>query len=570
MNDFRDSKGFKTLTNNKGSALIIALAIMTILLLIGGAGLLRSNQETQISGNGVLVKKAFYAAEAGTEYGLSNLRGLLQNTLYPTINIPAPTMAGFVIEPADFTVVKLNPTPVQMDINQGTYRGLQAFLTRYEIKSKARVDNSKTNASVGLLVDDQLIPIFQFGIFYYNDLEMIPGARMDYSGGRIHSNHDIYLQANGTTFNINAPITTAGNIINGQKDGTARSTGTVQIMDGKSPPAYQTLNIDSRTADWANLAINRWDYQVQTKDHDIFPITLPLPSSSTTIDIVKRGQAGDPSLLRESRLYWKAGLRILDGVAYDKNGNVVDLRYSDGTQMVNPLSSRTMYDYREGKTMQLTEVDIAALTDPRCPGLAKINDPPSGGDPGIFYISKTPSVNPAEINAVRLVNGSVIPASGLTVATDNPLYIKGNYNTANSPAAVAADAVTVLSNNWNSSSDSTYSYENNLSHRVANNSMVNAALLTGNRESASGGQYSGGIENFIRFLENWTGKAFTYKGSLVCLWQSEQVTGNWRYGSPVYTAPNRVWSYGIDPAHLPPGTPRVRYMQRIQWYQTLN
>ncbi len=569
MNDFRDSKGFKTLNNNKGSALIIALAVMTILLLIGGAGLLMSNQETQISGNGVLVKKAFYAAEAGTEYGLSNLRGLLQNTLYPTINIPAPTMAGYAIE--DFSVVKLNATPVQMDINQGTYRGLQAFLTRYEIKTKARVNNSNTNASVGLLVDDQLIPIFQFGIFYYNDLEMIPGARMDYSGGRIHSNHDIYLQANGTTFNINAPITTAGDIINGQKDGTARSTGTVQIMDGKNPPAYQTLNIDSRTADWANLAINRWDYQVQTKDHDIFPITLPLPSSSNTIDIIKRGQASDPSLLRESRLYWKAGLRILDGVAYDKNGNVVNLSYNDSGVIKNPISTHTMYDQREGKTMQVTQVDVDILTNPLYPWLAKINDPPSGGDPGIFYISETPSVNPAEINAVRLVNGSVIPATGLTVATDNPLYIQGDYNNpANRPAAVAADAVTVLSKSWNSTSDSTSSFENNLSHRVAAATTVNAALLTGNRESASGGQYSGGIENFIRFLENWTGKPFTYKGSLVCLWQSEQVTGNWRYGSPVYTAPNRVWSYGIDPAHLPPGTPRVRYMQRIQWYQTLN
>ena len=67
---------------------------------------------------------------------------------------------------------------------------------------------------------------------------------------------------------------------------------------------------------------------------------------------------------------------------------------------------------------------------------------------------------------MRLVNGSQLPADypGLTVSTPQPVYIWKNYNvmrqgvsatpgstsTANTyPAAVLADAVTILSTNWN-------------------------------------------------------------------------------------------------------------------------
>ncbi len=68
--------------------------------------------------------------------------------------------------------------------------------------------------------------------------------------------------------------------------------------------------------------------------------------------------------------------------------------------------------------------------------------------------------------ALKLVRGGIgidgsgvtsMPANGLTVASENPVYVQGNYNASNNPvgvteshvpAAVIADAVTILSNNW--------------------------------------------------------------------------------------------------------------------------
>ena len=50
--------------------------------------------------------------------------------------------------------------------------------------------------------------------------------------------------------------------------------------------------------------------------------------------------------------------------------------------------------------------------------------------------------------------------------------------------------------------------------------------------------------------------------------QSEIATGEWRYGNPVYTAPNRDWRFDadyLDPANQPPGIPPVYTIERIRF-----
>ena len=69
------------------------------------------------------------------------------------------------------------------------------------------------------------------------------------------------------------------------------------------------------------------------------------------------------------------------------------------------------------------------------------------------------------------------------------------------------------------------------------------------------GSYSGGAENFPRFLEAWDNVYFTYYGSMVELYKSQQAIGEWSYGGNVYGAPNRQWyfdnNFKIKP---PPGS----------------
>jgi hypothetical protein len=139
----------------------------------------------------------------------------------------------------------------------------------------------------------------------------------------------------------------------------------------------------------------------------------------------------------------------------------------------------------------------------------------------------------------------------------------GTSNTsATLPASLAADAVTVLSDNW-SDANSTAA----VGSRVAAATTVNAALLTGAVDTTLG-NYSGGMENFPRFLESWgLANVFTYNGSMIKMFPSLYATNVWGQAN-VYDPPARNWAYDAnfnDPTQLPPKTPSVQQVIRTQW-----
>ncbi len=183
--------------------------------------------------------------------------------------------------------------------------------------------------------------------------------------------------------------------------------------------------------------------------------------------------------------------------------------------------------------------------------------------------------------AVKIINGSTIPNpaassnEGFTFATNGPVYLVGNYNSDGSsstgsstatdgsseaPAAIVSDTITVLSQNWEDNNYSTKSTEDE-QNRVAEFTEVSAAFLTGLAPTRSSTEKSGGAHNFPRFLEDWGGVEFRYRGSLVALFESEV---NWRprysnYGT-WYTPPIRNWGFNdmFNAGRYPPGSPVVR------------
>ncbi|MBI3637091.1 MAG: hypothetical protein HY216_12920 [Candidatus Rokubacteria bacterium] len=180
---------------------------------------------------------------------------------------------------------------------------------------------------------------------------------------------------------------------------------------------------------------------------------------------------------------------------------------------------------------------------------------------------------------MRLINGAQLPNQGLTVASQNPVYIRGDYNTKDTdgntrtdttpvakqiPAGVLADAVTVLSNNWVTNNSDTKG-DQITSKRVATDTTVNAAFATGPSKESVSGQGNGQLENLIRFLEDWSGgKYLHYKGSLVALWHSQQATGPWN--GTYYSPPRRDWAYDtLFDTSPPPGTPSGVLTQRGPW-----
>jgi hypothetical protein len=94
---------------------------------------------------------------------------------------------------------------------------------------------------------------------------------------------------------------------------------------------------------------------------------------------------------------------------------------------------------------------------------------------------------------------------------------------------------------------------------------VNAAIVSGIVPSANN-YYSGGAENFPRFLENWSGKSLTYYGSMVELYQSRQSIGRWGSAN-VYNPPNRQWFFDTNfQVNTPPGTLTVYSYTKGRWF----
>jgi len=191
---------------------------------------------------------------------------------------------------------------------------------------------------------------------------------------------------------------------------------------------------------------------------------------------------------------------------------------------------------------------------------------------------------------VRPDNGQ----GGFTIASENPVYVQGDYNTSsldpfwannannNTPhaaAAIIADSVTILSNQWSDV-----------------NSLYNSSILAGRptgadgyyRMAVAGGKNipfpvpanwgnnqdtgtDGGLHNFLRYLEKWN-NAVWYQGSLVNMYYSEYDTGVFKCCTTVYGAPAGGRKYYFDtlflnPANLPPATPTFQDVNNLSYRQ---
>lgn len=112
----------------------------------------------------------------------------------------------------------------------------------------------------------------------------------------------------------------------------------------------------------------------------------------------------------------------------------------------------------------------------------------------------------------------------------------------------------------------------------AKTTSVNAAFLSFTKRSFGNlginrggvyvGSYSGGLNNYMRLLEDWSGQTLNYSGSMVSLGSPLEFHGNFRSGGnseSYFNAPNRNFNYDTDFnsfPKLPPLTPSVVYLQQ--------
>ncbi len=213
-----------------------------------------------------------------------------------------------------------------------------------------------------------------------------------------------------------------------------------------------------------------------------------------------------------------------------------------------------------------------------------------GMSAGVSYLPVKPAASACTQNAANPTG-----CGGFTVVSENPVYVYGNYNsdgsdpfwgtannanpsqTTHSAAAIIADSVTLLSNQW-SDVNSLLNSTSPGSRKATAPAYYRAAIAGGKNipfpQPTWGGVSQdfgtdGGLHNFLRYLEQW-GTTLNYDGSLVSMYYSEYNTGVFKCCTTVYSPPTRKYYFDVlflNPANLPPATPMFQDVVNLSYHQ---
>jgi type II secretory pathway pseudopilin PulG len=225
-------------------------------------------------------------------------------------------------------------------------------------------------------------------------------------------------------------------------------------------------------------------------------------------------------------------------------------------------------------------------------------------------------------HVLRLVDGGMSAAAvsylphppagqtgdGFTVASEEPVYVWGDYNsgptdpywpsgnvttTPHSAASIIADSVTLLSNppsgatlptsNTGWTDVESFEYPGQSAARPGNTSHYRMAIAAGKSVPFPEPGWAkaiplqdfgtdGGMHNFLRYLEarGANGAQVNYTGSLISMFYSQYNTGIFKCCNVVYGAPQRNYFFDtqfLNPNNLPPGTPMFQDVVSLSYHQ---
>lgn len=579
-----------------GNVLLITLIVISLISAFVGVTLNSTMTTAKITDHSRQYASIQAAAEGALEYAygvwktrLQNSNGYLTNS-GSNMTVTGPTFSGLAytsgststplaIDPVDeYGAPVSSPTAVLLDVPGHT--GWRGKSYNYVARAKvwATVGGIPVGVGVKRLFQYTAVPLFQSMYFFQNDIVFYRPAKM-IVGGLVHTNADAYLSGqSGTPLTFSGNVSYVGNY-SSTVDPPYASTWSGYVANAKVSPIYNNGGYSSQVSKVSAIeplgkAITQ---AIDTTDSN--------PNNDSLHELIEPPKSGytDPPEFASRRLFNKAGMVI------NISGSTVSVTAQNGTTLTSAQTTAiknavtkkksALYDQREGTNVDVTSVDVGALKTTLDAGVSGFNN--------VLYIYDTTAQNSSAPNpkAIRLQNGGQLPSSGLTVASQNPVYVQGDYNTGTTtnpavvpsnvgnssntasptasgytrkPSAIAADAVMFLSNSWSDSNSS-----NSLSSRVATDTTYNTAILTGEVPSGYTPQsgdphagaaqygYSGGANNFPRFLENWGSQYCTYYGSMVQLFTSKTFTGEWDTGN-IYSPPLRCWNFDTNFNTTPP------------------
>ena len=405
---------------------------------------------------------------------------------------------------------------------------------------------------------------WRYAMYYVDDLEFQPTSALTITGP-IQTNSSLYV---GTSnFTATDRVGYGGDYVNGYSPNDTSHNGSVTTPNfpANMPPAQMSPYLPFG-----------WNVDLSASDTN--------PNNDSYHDIIEVPNNSYSDALSNIRMYNQADYRVMidssnNITITDYNGaNVTGSKYNAIANAIT--TNQAIQDNREGTYVRLATLDVTALSAKVTDGTLVVNN---NANTGLVIYIKDTTTNGTGVSskiggtgttvttterAIRLKNGGTLPSTGLTIVSENPVYIQGDFNTGSGAppsdsgtftdpdasgytrklAAIYADAINVLSGAWNDL-NSTLS----ISSRVATSTTVNAALITGEVPSGSG-KYSGGGEGFVRFLEDWqkNNQTFTYYGSMIELFNSQTATGSYSSSASIFKQPGLHWYYDTNFQTTPP------------------
>ncbi|MCB1023132.1 MAG: hypothetical protein KDB79_01995, partial [Acidobacteria bacterium] len=229
-----------TMKEQRGAAIVIALLIMILLMGFVALAVSRTTNETVASANDASETRAFEAAQASLEIVTHNFDKIFDGKLNPSTaditRVKGQTPDGFDNE-YDFTQdIRKTKDDESIVVTGEQFQGLNALRSEWEINSTATDKYNGVQVELKRKFFNDKIPLFQFGAFYEDDLELNRPPLFVF-GGRVHSNGNLFITAYDTAgIYLNSRVTAAGEIVNDiWKPGTALnavdSNGKVFVKD---------------------------------------------------------------------------------------------------------------------------------------------------------------------------------------------------------------------------------------------------------------------------------------------------------------------------------------------------
>lgn len=638
-------KNFKLYKCEKGATLLIYLFILGAVSVLAFSALKMTTLNLKTSESFKGSKEAFYSAEVGLDLAVNSIikqfEGLVPYTT--SADNPGSDADGFItVENYRNHSIKYRITnPVEKFLYQSSVGNsfIYHYAHTYDIEGISNSLTSSTSETIKEKIRVLETPLVQYFIFFGQsgngaDLELFPAPPLN-MWGRVHSNGNIYIGSERTTINHRnyddqgnlSPhlLSASGKIVTRRKHSAQSYNNTVFIKTSSSgstfnpvlalPPVIDSNNESEQEALFNDFVLVN-EPQFTTPSRDLitrgafYEQRAKSPGRDTIDGIIITGTGG----LGPGKIEISVSRPSLTNVT-----NLIELGETSSGTNINGLplpiireQEDAFGDCREGdRIVDTTDIDINALERWYVAYLEDLGLS-LGGEGIMIYASRSPDSDftnqSGNMQAIRLVANDIarsVPEllDETTIATDNPMYVQGDFNTINTKGvALISDAFNILSNNFRNHFNGTYDFSGPPDpgpNRIPPNggkfcginttqllffyqgteTTVNAAIFSGNvHDRTTDGD---GVHVYPRFHEFWYTTRFPSQfgrngnrpsdlnilGSFINLWTSKQAKSEFcRAGGDCYSAPTRNWGWDLrfqDPNFWPPFIPSVFSVERV-------